>query len=153
MTRAVPSAVAYPTENETILAQQSSRELAPYINPQHQEETIKIGSLPPERTVTIPASAFRMLVEILSHMANGRAVTLVPINTELTTQEAADLLSVSRPFLIGLLEKGEIPFRKVGTRRRVRYQDIVDYKAHIDADRRKVLDELVAQAQELDMGY
>jgi len=101
----------------------------------------------------IPMSAFRMLVQILSEMGEGNAVTMVPLHREMTTQEAADFLEMSRPSLLKLLELGEIRFRKVGKHRRVLFQDVVKYRKHSMSDRHEALDELARQAQQLGLGY
>ncbi len=106
-----------------------------------------------EESLTIPLSAVRLLADILTEMAQGNAVTLIPVHAELTTQQAAEMLNVSRPFLVRLIEEGRIPFRKVGTHRRIRFDDLMAYKRKIDRDRLKALEELSAQAQQLDMGY
>lgn len=143
-----------PTEEEATLAQASSRVLASYVQNKEASRTIKVmRNDNTDESVVVPAEAFRLFVDILAQMANGNAVTLIPIHAELTTQEAADILNVSRPYLVGLLESGEIPYRKVGKRRRVLTQDLINYKNKIDNERMQVLEELTAQAQELNMGY
>jgi excisionase family DNA binding protein len=101
----------------------------------------------------VPKEAFELLLEILAQMANGNAVTIVPVQAEFTTQQAADFLNVSRPFLVALLEENALPHRKVGTHRRVRFEDLLRYRQADEARRQSVLEKLAAQAQELGMGY
>jgi excisionase family DNA binding protein len=104
-------------------------------------------------SVVVPREAFEQFREILGHIANGNAVTIVPIHAEFTTQQAADFLNVSRPYLIGLLEAGKIRHHKVGTHRRIRFADLMNFKHEDDAHRRRVLDQLTTDAQELGLGY
>ena len=107
----------------------------------------------PDVTITVPREAFDLFLEVLGQMAHGNAVTIVPVHAELTTQEAADLLNVSRPYLVGLLDHGKIPFRKVGAHRRVLFADLMAYKDADDRQRQVVLDELTAQAEKDGLGY
>jgi excisionase family DNA binding protein len=108
---------------------------------------------PADVTIRLPRAALEAFLEVLGQMANGNAVTVVPVHAELTTHKAAEILNVSRPYLIGLLESGKIPHRMVGTHRRVRFTDLMAYKRQDDARRDEVLAELTRQAEDLDLGY
>ena len=143
-----------PTDLEVAIARSSSKILASYLQQRRTDKTIEITTdVNSGEAVPIPISAFRLLIDILEQMAQGNGVTLIPHQTELTTQQAAELLKVSRPYLVNLLESGAIPFRKVGKHRRVLERNVLAYKEKIDNRRMEVLDELAAQAQELNMGY
>ena len=140
-------APALPSEAEAILAKETSRVLASHMGAAEPLQ-FRIGPAL-EETVRVPASAVRMLVRILEEMAKGNAITLIPVHAELTTQEAADMLNISRPSVIQLLDEGKIDYRKVGTHRRVRFEALMKFKRQADADRKAALAELAAYDQEL----
>jgi excisionase family DNA binding protein len=143
-----------PTAAEIQLSAESSRTLATYLNSGQTTQSLKVTDANgQEREVVIPTTALHLLVDILKHIAAGDVITLNPIHAELTTQEAANLLNVSRPYLIKLIENGEIAHRKVGKHRRVLYTDLMAYKQQSYRRQSAALDELAAQAQELNMGY
>ena len=102
-----------------------------------------------DETLEVPRAAVELLARILAHMAAGESVSIVPLHAELTTQQAAALLNVSRPFLINLLEAGEIEYRTVGRHRRIRAQSLCQYMHRDDQQRREAADELSALNQEM----
>lgn len=141
-----------PSTEDVRLAKESSRFLMQYTH-DHKSSSFQVRFGKSKTPIELPESAVRLLEDILTAMAQGKAITVIPVNAELTTQQAADLIGVSRPFLIKQLEENAIPFRLVGTHRRVRYDDLMKYKNDIDARREQTLRELASQAEELDMGY
>ena len=141
-----------PSVQEAALARSSGQSLARLIR-KNRPLKLKVTNADQEQPIELPPGAVSLLMDILAAMAAGRGITLIPENAELTTVQAADVLNVSRPFLIKLLEEKALPCRKVGAHRRIRMEDVMAYKARIDADREAVLDQLVAEAQEQDMGY
>ena len=125
-----------PTEHDSELALESSRGLARILAKHPGAVQIRIETDgEPSESIAVPVAALLLLQEALTEIAKGNAVTLLPVHAELTTQQAADVLNVSRPFLIGLLDDRKIPCRKVGTHRRVRLDDLMCYKRQIDRDR------------------
>lgn len=99
--------------------------------------------------VVVPKAVLELLGRVLANLANGQGVTLVPAHAELTTQQAADLLNVSRPFLVGLLESGQVDYRVVGTHRRVKAESLMTYMRKDDATRSAAADELSVMTREL----
>lgn len=143
-----------PTPTEARLAQEAAQRLAKSKGTRGRVVRLCVEHPgKPAESIAIPRAAFQLLLATLNEMGRGNAITLVPLRSELTTQQAADLLNVSRPFLIGLLEDRKIPFRLVGQHRRVRLDDLLAYKRKDDLARRRVADELAAEAQKLGLGY
>ena len=137
-----------PSETDAHLAKETSRLLARRTRSAAPLNLRVVGARNGD-TLRIPASAARMLVRILEEMAMGNAVKLIPVRAELTTQEAADMLDISRPSLIQLLDEGKIEYRRVGTHRRVRFDLLMKHQREADAARSAALAELAAYDQKL----
>jgi excisionase family DNA binding protein len=145
---------ALPVEREVAAAADSQRALAAYLSTRFETQQIQIfDEKNRPHQVELPTSALRLLVDVLSELAEGNAVKIVPIHAELTTQEAADMLNVSRPHLVMLLEHGALPFHKTGKHRRVRFADLMAFKTERDRASAEAMAELAKQAQELQLGY
>ncbi|MEX2489783.1 MAG: helix-turn-helix domain-containing protein [Pseudomonadales bacterium] len=138
--------------SETVeLARTSAAELSRLLQekPEADRASVKMDG----HDLILPRQAIMLLRDLLADMAQGNAVTIVPTHAEMTTQQAADILNVSRPHLIKLLESGELKFTKVGTHRRLRFEDLMQYKRKVAQESADAMDELVKQAQENKMGY
>lgn len=98
--------------------------------------------------IKVPFKALKLLAKILKVTGQGKPISIVPIATEITTQAAAELLGCSRPHLIKLLEKGEIRFTKIGKHRRIKYQDVLEYKDNLKKEQRKLLQEIMKADEE-----
>ena len=137
-----------PSEKEASLALESSRTLGRFLD--DNDLDLEIVEDDKRAGLKLPPPAVRLLLDILTQMAEGNAVTLIPYHAELTTQQCADLLNVSRKhFVDEVLGKGLIPFRKVGTHRRIRFDDLMAFKKNDDAARQRALDELTALSEEM----
>ncbi len=143
--------VVTPSKADADLAKKAGQRLAHLRASGELRLELKTASSTEE--LVLPPSALQLLVRALSEMGEGNAVTLTPVRAELTTQQAADLLNVSRPHLVRLLDEGAIPGRKVGSHRRVLLSDLLAYKREFEAKRHEALDELAGLSQDLKMGY
>jgi excisionase family DNA binding protein len=140
-----------PDRRDADLARVSSRLLATCIG---DGPTARLRVIDGDQEIIeVPVPALRMLVDILANMAEGNAVSIVPIHAVLTTQEAADFLGVSRPYLVGVLERGELPHHKAGTHRRIYFRDLLAYRTARMGQSQTALDALAEQAQKLGLGY
>jgi excisionase family DNA binding protein len=139
--------IVAPSVADTEVAKASSRTLAPHVGEASLRIQVKDGTGDGE--LILPPSAARLLLGILTEMGQGNAVAVSPIQAELTTNQAAELLNVSRPYLTKLFDEGVLPFRKVGSHHRVRLADVLAYKKDLFTKRHAALDELTALDQEL----
>ncbi len=141
--------VALP-EQETALARASSSALAAFVLPD-APLTLRLENPQTGQQVEtkVPAAAVRVLADVLARMAQGQAVTLIPLHAELSTQQAADILNVSRPYFIKLLDQKQMPYRKVGEQRRVRYQDLQSYMEAYQKAANTALEDMTAQAERM----
>jgi excisionase family DNA binding protein len=143
------------TETEVTQAREASRQLARLL-PSGDDDAAASAPLrlvtddSRHEMISIPPGALRLVVDLLTQLGQGRAVTVLPQNAELTTQEVADYLNVSRPYVVSLIEQHKLPARKVGTRRRVAFEDLLRYDEHQQcSQRRAALEELARIDHEL----
>ena len=142
-----------PSDEDKALAAESIRRLSRHVRKPHKLTLQVKGQKGPEAELVLSAGAVQLLGTILTEIARGNSVAAVAVQAELTTQQAADLLNVSRPYLIKLLDQGKIPHHKSGSHRRVALRDVLDYKRKVDQHREAVLAELADLGQELDWDH
>ena len=141
-----------PTPRDAAIARSTREALSPYSG-MDRPLKLRVRDSEQKQPIDLPAGAVDLLMHVLEAMAAGQGVTLIPESAELTTVQAAEVLNVSRPFLIKLLDQKAIPHRKVGKHRRIRMEDVMAYKNAIDREREQVLEQLTREAQAHDMGY
>lgn len=140
------TALKLPSPDEQILARQAFRRIQ---SAPDDRAPMRLMS-PQGDPLELPADAAQLILDILGHMARGDAVTLIPVHAELTTQQAADLLNVSRPTLVKLLEEGRLTFQKPGRHRRIKFEEVMRYKQESERARNNALDELAAIGEDIE---
>ncbi|MGB0898634.1 MAG: helix-turn-helix domain-containing protein [Psychrobium sp.] len=143
-----------PSAEEIALAQIGSQELSAMLEANGEVQNFNVvGKDGSSHEVKLPTSAVKLMIEVLTQLGQGNSVNITPIHAELTTQEAADMLNMSRPSFIKLLDAGNIPHSRTGNRRKVAFMDVMNYKQVLDNKRLETLEELSALDQELGLGY
>ncbi|MBP2171700.1 excisionase family DNA binding protein [Erwinia toletana] len=150
MTSSILDNVSLPAQKEIEVALRGQRELATFLTTKLETQKISIHDANGEKhQIELPTSALRLLMNILGELAEGNAVQVVPVHAELTTQEAANILNVSRPHIVKILEEGKLPHHKTGRHRRVLFADLMRYKAQRETESNEAMQELVDLSQEL----
>jgi excisionase family DNA binding protein len=145
-----PIASIDPGEVDAEVAGRAARRISDYLSSHPEEDLIEaLGEVGADDALVIPRPTVVMLAQVLSLLESGHGVQIIPKDAELTTQQAADVLNVSRPYVIGLLESGQIPFRRVGRHRRITFKSLMEYKRRDDLQRRAAADDLADLSQEL----
>jgi excisionase family DNA binding protein len=141
-----------PGDVDAEVAARAARRIEEYLDGHPDDDLIEaLREIGTEDALVIPRATAVMFAQILDLLAQGRGVQIFPKEVELSTQQAADMLNVSRPYLIGLLESGKIHFRKVGRHRRIRFEDLMEYKRRDDLSRRTAADRLAELTEDLDL--
>ena len=146
LVRRMTPVTAPPEQRADVIALSKALGAAPHRGKRRAGTSKLVG--PNGETIAIPEAVFYVLERVVQVMARGDAITVVPVGKELTTQQAADLLNVSRQYLVRLLEGGRIPFKKTGKHRRLRVEDVLAFKAERDRERKAALDELTGLTEE-----
>jgi excisionase family DNA binding protein len=137
------------TDEEALIAKEALSKLKPVADAKTDVKIRLVESA--DVIVPLPARALELIVDVLTSMVERKPISVIPHTAELTTKQAADFLNVSRPYLVGLIDKGEIPHRLVGTHRRVQMSDLTAYKKKSDQTRRAAIARMVAESQKLEL--
>jgi len=139
-----------PGDVDAEVAERAARRIRDYLTSHPDDDLVEVlGEIGDDDALVIPRVTAIMFAQILDLLGQGRGVQIMPREAELTTQQAADMLNVSRPYLISLLESGQIPFRRVGRHRRITFEALMEYKRRDDLERRAAADDLADLSEEL----
>lgn len=142
------SEIKRPSKQERKLAQESYSSLVSAIE-QLKTDEVEIEIEETSDKLVLPVKALNLLGDILKAMSQGKPISIVPLATEVTTQSAAEILGCSRPYLVKLLEEGKIEYTKIGKHRRIKYEDVIDYKKKMKEEQKNHLIEMMNKDEEL----